>query len=706
MSTLLSRLGRACALHPWRTVAAWVVVLVAALGAAAQLGAAPHDNYDTPGTESTAATAFLRESFPQSAGDEARVVLHRAGAPLEAATVEQVRERTATLDGVSTVSPRWSADGRTALLVVQYSIPVTDFAGTEGVDALRAAAGPATDAGVQVELGGLVAEDAQEGGSSAELIGLAVAAVVLLLAFGSVLAAGLPLLVALFGLGVGSAGITLLAAVTDISTSAPFVAAMVGIGVGIDYALLLLTRFTEHLHEGRAPVDAAADANAEAGTSVVFAGATVLLSLLGLGLSGLPVFTSFGYATGLVVLCVVLTAITLVPALCGAAGHRLLGRAGRRRARAGTTPLSARWAVRVSRRPVAWGLAALTLLLLLAAPALAMRTWPQDAGSGLDSQTTRRAYDLVEAGFGPGANGPLVVAVDLRDGRTERVAQTVTALQSTPGIAQVAPPVLNQAGTAALVQVQPSTSPQDPAAAALIRHLRADVLEPGVMVTGTTAVFADIADKLAVRLWVVISFVVAVSVLALVVVFRSVPIALKAAALNLLSVGAAYGVLTMVFQWGWGATLLGLPHATPVSTWVPILLFTVLFGLSMDYEVFLVSRIRREWLRTGDAAGSVHRGIGATGRVITCAALIMVSVFLAFATDTDLTVKMVGVGMATAIAVDATVVRMVLLPSVMVLLGERAWWLPAWLDSRLPGQRKPLRPAERARSETPTTVPS
>jgi RND superfamily putative drug exporter len=619
-----------------------------------------------------------------------------------AADLTTLSGRLAELDGVSGVGqPQLSADGDTALLAVQYDIPVTDFEGSEGVDALRSATAPLEEAGYQVDLGGQVPENISAPSGTAEAIGILAALVILLLAFGSVVAAGLPLAVALFGLGVGSGAITLMAAFLDVSTIAPTIASMVGIGVGIDYALLLVTRHTEGLRTGLSVRDAAARATATAGLSVVFAGTTVFASLLGLRLAGLSTYATVGYATLLVVLAVMLTAITLVPALAGLAGYRILPKKQRAAAIAGAglvtdlvdtgapTPdepstRTRRWAERVGRKPLPYALVALTGLLVLAAPVLDMRTWPQDAGSQPTSDTTRRAYDRISAEYGEGANGTFVIAVDLAKVPAAGLEGLRAELAGYPGVAAVTPPVVNDAGDAGLLVVQPTTGPQDERTPELLEELRAEVLPDGTMVTGLTAVFSDITDRLADRLWLVVAFVVALSLLLLTAVFRSIVVAVKAAVMNLLSVAAAYGVMVAIFQWGWGTGLLGLPHAVPVSSWVPILMFTILFGLSMDYEVFLLSRIREDWLATGDPHGSVVRGLAATGRVITSAAAIMIAVFVGFALDPNVTVKMMGVGMAVAVLIDATVVRLVLVPATMALLGRANWYLPRWLDRVLP----------------------
>ncbi|HEU4492489.1 MAG TPA: MMPL family transporter [Jiangellales bacterium] len=686
MNRLLYRVGAASAARPWRTVAAWLAVLVAAVAVSAVFGGQPSDDYEVPGTASQRGSDLLLERFPEMSGADARVVFHdEGGAALDPVLLADVAEKLADLPSVSLVSPpRLSEDGDTALVSVRYDVPVTDFEGTEGVDALREATAPATEAGLAVAFGGQVPENVMEMDGTAELIGIVVALGVLVLAFGSVVAAGLPLAIAFVGLGIGTAGIALLAAVYDVSTTAPTVATMVGLGVGIDYALLLVTRHVEGLRQGLPVREAAARATASAGQSVVFAGATVLLSLMGLQFAGLPVYESFGYATGIVVATVVVTSVTLVPALCAIAGHRLLGRRGRRAVRPERTSWTAAWAARVGRRPLPWALAALAVLLAFAAPVLDMRTWPSSAGSQPEESTVRQAYDITQAEFGPGANGPLLVAVDLERTGVDALPAISADLVAHPGVGLVSPPMVSDDGTAAVITAEPTTGPSDDRSADLVDALRADVLPDGAEITGLTAVFSDISDLLAERLWLVLGIVVAASVLLLTVVFRSPVVALKAAIMNLLSIAAAYGVVTAVFQWGWGAEQLGLPHAVPVSSWLPILMFTVLFGLSMDYEVFLLSRIREEWLASGDSRESVVRGLAATGRVITCAALIMVAVFSGFALDSDVTVKMMGVGMATAVAIDATLVRMVLVPATMALLGRANWWLPGWLDRVLP----------------------
>jgi RND superfamily putative drug exporter len=377
--------------------------------------------------------------------------------------------------------------------------------------------------------------------------------------------------------------------------------------------------------------------------------------------------------------------VTLVPALCGLAGRRLMPRAERRGATKQSGPsVTARWADKVGRRPLAWAMAAALVMLTLAAPTLTMRTWPQDASTQSQDATTRQAYDLVAEEFGAGANASYLVVAERSKLSNSELNRLTTEVVDFPGVSSVGPVQPSANGALATFEIQPDFGPADERTGDLVSALREDVLPEGAELTGQTPFFSDIADLLADRLWLVIGFVVAVSVVLLAMMFRSVVVPIKAALMNVLSIGAAYGVVTVVFQWGWGAELLGLDHSVPVSSWLPILMFAILFGLSMDYEVFLLSRIREDWQATGDARASVVRGLASTGRVISAAAAIMVAVFLGFATEADVVVKMLGFGMAVAIFLDATVVRMVLVPATMALLGNRNWWLPTWLDRILP----------------------
>jgi len=702
MSRLLYRLGHLAAAHPWRTVSAWLAAAAAIIGLSVAVGGTPQDDYDVEGARAQVGIEMLRDHLPGAGNASARVVVHdRDGDVPGQQVLDRLSDRLEAMPHVVAVTPpQLSADRDTAILTVSYDVPVTDPDLMGNMEPLEQAVAPAQGSGLQVELGGEVPESAAAPmKGQGEVIGIIAALLILVLAFGSVVSAGLPIAVALGGLVVGSAGVTLLAATMDVSTAAPMVASMVGLGVGIDYALLLVTRHVEYLRAGHSVADAAGRAAATAGRSVVFASSTVLVSLMGLRLAGLPVYSSFGFATAIAVVSVMAAALTLVPALCAFAGLRLLPRRVRKAWASTRVPLTARWAARVGRRPLPWAIGATVLMLGLAVPALDMRTWPQDPSSQSTELTTRRAYDLVSAEYGAGANGPLTVVADRTAVSDEALSGVARALDARADIVGVTPAVTSPDGAIAVFDAIPAYGSTDERTGELVADVRAG-LPDGVELTGGTAFFSDISDMLAGRLWVVIAFVVAVSVLLLAMVFRSVVIPVKAALMNLLSIAAAYGVMVAVFQWGWGTELLGLDHPLAVSSWVPILMFAILFGLSMDYEVFLLSRIREDWERTGDAQGSVVRGLSATGRVISAAAAIMVAVFLGFATEVDVVVKMLGVGMAAAILLDATVVRMVLVPATMSLLGRWNWWVPAWLDRVLPTVR-----AEVSDEDLPTALP-
>ena len=690
MSRVLHRLGGFAARHPWRVIGAWLAAAVVVLGLAGSVGGTLNDDYVIPGTSSQRATDLLSDKFPAFAGADARVVVHTEQGTLDRSALDTAQQRLSdTVDHVSQVAPAVvSQDGATAVITVQYDVPVTDFKDDSGMVQLEDAAANLTERGYQVELGGQMPENIASPGGTAELVGIGIALLILFLAFGSFVAAGLPIGVALVGLGIGSGGVTLLAALTDVTTIAPTLASMIGIGVGVDYALFIVTRHRDALARGLSVPDAAAEATATAGQSVLFAGGTVLLALSGLLFTGVPNFRAMGYAPGLVVLLIVAASVTLLPALLGLAGMRVYSRKARRTAHleaaASHSPTAARWAHAVASRPVAWMVGSTVLLLALAAPALGMKLGNADAGNEAESTTIRQAYDLVADGFGPWANAPLLVALDVdKVGGTAGIDALTDELAATRGVGAVSPAQLSPDGSAAVVTVTPTHGPQDDATIALLDRIRAELPE-GAELGGFTPGMTDFTDRLSANLWKIVAVVLAASFVLMVLAFRSIVVPVKAALVNLLSIGAAYGVITMAFQTDRGAHLLGLPDSVPIAPYVPVLMFAILFGLSMDYEVFLLSRVREEYLRTGDSKGSVVAGLSSTARVITSAALIMVAVFLGFALDPGVAIKMIGIGLATAIAVDATVVRLVLVPATMALLGARNWYLPAWLDRVLP----------------------
>ncbi len=711
MSSFLHRLGSWCAAHPWRAIGAWVLAAVVIGGLAA--GAKGYsDNFSIPGTESQQATDLLQERFPTQAGASAQVVLRADGSltdPANATAINDSLAAVAELPGVTAViSPTEpgangvSARGDIGFAVVNYSKQGNDI--TEADFArLEAAMDPARDAGMQVEFGGEVARAAErpELGSS-EVFGLIAAMVVLLLAFGSVVAMGVPIGTALVGLLTGLSLVTVLTNVFDISSISTTIATMIGLGVGIDYALFIVTRHREQLTTGMSVTESAGHANATAGMAVVFAGTTVVIAICGLAVAGIPMVTTMGFASAVVVAVSVVAAVTLLPALLGLTGTKInslrLPWVKRKQVEAEMHPerirtgMWARWATHVAERPWRYLAASLFVLLALAAPALSMRLGQTDAGTLSTESTQRRAYDLLADGFGKGFNGPLLLVAELPSGSDAAALDAVIAdVASDPDVAVVTPPRLNPAGDTAVVRVLPKSSPQDASTSDLVSRLRADVIpaatadtEATVYVGGSTAAFIDISDRIASRLPWFIGAVVALSFLLLMVVFRSILVPLKAAVMNILSIGAAYGVIVAIFQWGWGRSLFGVEQSLPIVSFIPMMMFAILFGLSMDYEVFLLSRVREEWLRTGDARASVPNGLAATARVITSAALIMICVFLSFVLVDEPTVKMMGIGLATAVFVDATIIRMVLVPATMELLGDANWWLPGWLDRLLP----------------------
>jgi RND superfamily putative drug exporter len=547
---------------------------------------------------------------------------------------------------------------------------------------------------VRIELGGGVIRNVQ-GGTSPEFAGLLAAAIVLIITFGSVVAAGLPLLTALFGLGISIGLIGLLALVVDVPEWAPAVAGLMGIGVGIDYSLLVLTRFRAGLAAGRARREAITEAITTAGRSVLIAGVTVVVSLLGLFLMGVSYLRGVALSAGLAVVVVMAAAVTLLPALLAFAGERVnrlaipglawtLGPPG-------PDAPAARWSRFVQRRPWPAAIIGTAVLLALAAPVLGLRLGFPDAGNDQRDTTTRQAYDLIERGFGPGANGPLLVAVDLpRRDATQALPRLVGRLRADPGVAFVAPPRANQSGNAALVAVLPSGSPQSPDTEDLVHRLRDDVLPEALAGSGATAhlggvtpSFVDQSEWVTDRLPLFIAGIAVIAALLLLFAFHAPLIALKAGVMNLLSISAAYGVVALAAEGGSFGQLFGIDTETPVPPFIPVMMFAILFGLSMDYEVFILSRVREEYLRHGDTSRAVADGLAQTARVITAAGAIMV-VFLAFLLSPEVFLKPLGLGMATAIFVDATIVRMVLVPSVMQLLGRRNWWIPGWLERVLP----------------------
>jgi putative drug exporter of the RND superfamily len=703
MSRLLYRIGHFSGRHPWRILIAWILIAVSAVLLNGSIGGQPDETFRLPGAESQRAADAIEERFPQETLYTSNIILHsetgltaptaRAAVAEAIARLERGPHVTAVSDPYDPRGPTLSEDGKTAFATIAYDTKTIELAEFDAAD--KAVAG-VRDAGIQVEYDGELGYAKGDAEPGSEKIGIMVAVVVLAVAFGSLVAMSLPILVALVGILIGISGIGLLSGVLAMPEIATIVATMLGLGVGIDYALFILARHRQNLDEGMSVPDAIGRANATAGLSVLFAGVTVVVAIAGLQVSGIPMMTMMGWASALMVLITMFAAVTLLPALLGVAGRKVNSlRVPFIKPKPAYNPRSksGRWAAKVVAKPVRFGLVAAVVLGVLAAPVFAMRLGFADAGNDGPSTTTRQAYDLVADAYGPGVNGPISVLVELDGSKDDAgtLAALTTALEDDPGVASVDDPTISPKEDLAVLTVTPTTAPQDAKTDQLVERLRSDLLpetlgdrQSDATLTGGTAIMSDISDRLQQRMPWFLGAVIGLAFVALLIVFRSVLVPLKAALLNVLSVGAAYGVLVAVFQWGWGASLIGVHETVPIMPLAPMLMFAILFGLSMDYEVFLLSRVREQYLKHRDPKRAVVEGTASTARVITSAALIMISVFGAFILGSDVTTKMFGVGLSVAVLLDVTLVRMVLVPAAMSLLGHRAWWLPAWLDRILP----------------------
>ncbi|WP_306188204.1 MMPL family transporter [Streptomyces sp. MK5] len=706
----MAALARWCLRHRLAVVLLWLLALGGVTVASAVTGPAYSNDYEVPGTESGRATQLLREGFPGLGGDSDTVVWHTTPGNVRASDVEQTMTRTldriATLPGVASVtSPykgqgadRISRDGHTAYATVTFDHPAQDIPASEAQAVVSAAKAAQTD-GLQVELGGSAIGGTQSsGGHLAEAAGVAVAAVVLLLAFGSLAASLLPIATALVSVGTAYAAIELLGHAMTVAAFAPMLGMLIGLGVGIDYALFIVTRHRRGLKRGLDVEQAAANAVATTGRAVVFAGATVCIALLGMFILRLGFLDGVAVAAASTVVLTVAASVTLLPALLSFIGPRALSRRERRRlAEHGPEPelptgFAARWSAFVERHPKLLGALALAVITVLALPTLTLHLGTSDQGNDPASSTTRKAYDLVAEGFGPGVNGPLTLVTRV-DGADDKLAldNLDTALRSTEGVAAVTPVTYDTGGSTAYLTVVPDSAPQSQRTSDLVDRLRTEVLpraETGtaldVQVGGVTAGYDDFAGVIVGRLPLFVGVVVGLGCVLLLLAFRSVGIPLKAAAMNVAAVAAAFGVVVAIFQWGWGSEFLGLGRAGPIEPFLPVIMVSVLFGLSMDYQVFLVSRMYEEWLETGDNRRAVRVGLAETSRVINSAAVIMISVFLAFVLGGDRVIAMFGIGLAAAVALDAFVLRTLLVPALMHLLGRANWWLPRRLDRVLP----------------------
>ncbi|MFJ8085969.1 MMPL family transporter [Streptomyces sp. NPDC096205] len=706
----MAALARWCVRHRLVTVLLWLLAFGGVSAAATVAGTAYSNNYEVPGTESGRATQLLGDGFQGLGGDSDTVVWHTESGSVRAADVEQTMTRTLNqlgeLPGVASVtSPygghgadRISEDGHTAYATVTFEQSTENLDAAQVKAVVETAKGAETD-GLQVELGGnAIALTESSGGHLAEIVGVVVAAAVLFLAFGSLAASLLPIATALIGVGTAYAGIALLGHAMTVADFAPMLGMLIGLGVGIDYALFVVTRHRRGLKRGLSVTEAATTAVATTGRAVVFAGATVCIALLGMLILRLSFLNGVAIAASLTVVLTVAASVTLLPALLKLIGMRALSRRERRRlAEHGPEPeiptgFAARWSAFVERHPKKLGALALVVMTLLALPALSLRLGTSDQGNNPEPSTTRQAYDLLADGFGPGVNGPLTLVGKVH-GADDRLAldNLDATLRSTDGVAAVTPVSYNSGGDTAYLTVVPESSPQSPQTSELVDRLRTEVLpraESGTSldlhVGGVTAGYDDFADVIVGKLPLFVGVVIGLGCVLLLLAFRSIGIPLKAAVMNVAAVAAAFGVVVTIFQWGWGSELLGLGRAGPIEPFLPVIMVSVLFGLSMDYQVFLVSRMYEEWLETGDNRRAVRVGLAETSRVINSAAVIMISVFLAFVLSGDRVIAMFGIALAAAVALDAFVLRTLLVPALMHLLGGANWWLPRWLDRRLP----------------------
>jgi RND superfamily putative drug exporter len=698
----VTRMARWCVRHRGRTLLAWIVALVAVGAVSSAVGTRAATDFSLGATESQRAQDVLGRDFPARAGDVDQIVFRARTGRI---TDSDVRSRIAPalaqiarLRHVASVTSPYgpggtdaiSRDGRTAFATVTFDEQAADLP-KAAVERVISTADEARSPDVQVELGGAAIEETSTTSlGAATAIGLAAAIVVLLLAFGSVLAAGLPVVTALLGLGTAFGVIALASHAIKMPNFSTELAAMIGLGVGIDYSLFIVTRFRQSRRDGEDVGSATTVAMDTAGRAVLFAGSTVIIALLGMVVLGLSFLDGLAIAAALAVLLTMLASLTLLPALLSRVGPRV-GRVRHGRAAPGRAGLWGRWARVVQRHPWAATVAGIAIMLAIATPALSIRMGFSDAANDPASSTTRQAYDLLAEGFGPGFNGPLSVVVELpRANDATALGRVSDALQGTPDVAGVTAPALSRNGRTAVYQVFPRSAPQASATTGLVNALRANVIPPvanqtdaTVLVGGVTASAIDFTHVLSAKLPLFIAVVVALAALLLLVVFRSFVIPVQAAVMNLLSIGAALGVTVAVFQNGWLGGLVGVEQG-PIEPWLPVILFAIVFGLSMDYEVFLVSRIHEEWIRRRDPSQAITEGLAATGRVITAAATIMICVFVAFVLGPERQIKLFGLSLASAVFLDAFVVRSLLLPAVLELLGRRTWAFPDGLGRRLP----------------------
>ena len=698
MSAFLARIARALTHHWKRSLVGAIVVLVGLGAMAGAFGGMPAEDFEVPGADSQRALELFSDHVPALAGGEASLVFSaESGAITDAAnrrTITAALDEVAALPKVAQVGDPFaqvSPDGRVALTDVRYTEAAFDLDPAEARTLESTLQDALAGTGVQMEMRGDVADLASEQDVPVgELLGVALAIVLLTLLFRSLAAMAATLIGALIGVAVGQIVLQILAQPLGLPEFATTIAVMLGLGAGIDYALLVIARYREQVMAGDTPAEASAKAAATSGASVVAAGLIVMVAIAGLLSVGIPMIGKMGVGAAIGVAAVVVSSLTVLPIMVGALARWLRPKKAEH---VQPSPAFSRWAEGITKRP--WAAIALggAIMLALAVPVTGMHLGQPDDGNQPTSKTQRQAYDTVSAAFGPGANGPFLIAVRTPDGTGDRadLDTLVAELRGTDGVASVSPAMPSEDGAMATISLIPDTSPQDQATSDLVNHLRDDVI-PGATagtglqayVGGATATFLDFSAKVASRLPVFIALVVGLSVLLLMAAFRSVWIPLVSAVLNVLSVLAAYGLVTLVFQEGVGAGLLGVDAGVPVISFIPVMLFAILFGLSMDYNVFLLSRIREAHQAGDSPRDAVIHGVSRIGKIVLFAGLIMASVFLAFAAMPDVTAKMMGLGLGLAILLDVVVVRLLIVPGVVTLLGERAWWMPRWLDRVLP----------------------
>jgi RND superfamily putative drug exporter len=693
--------------HRKTVIALWIAALIVIGMTSGAVGADFTEEFKLPASDSKEAFDLLEAKFPEQSGETSQIV-YQADSGVESTAVKKKMEgvfaQIEKFPHVSEVASPYekggaasvSDDGKIAYATIQFDVANDKLDKEKTREIIAIAKGAAGD-GLDIQLGGNPVQEAeQEEGDSSFLIGLMAAVIILLLTFGTVVAMGLPIITALFALGVGLSLVTLGTHVFNTANFAIILAAMIGLGVGIDYALFILTRFLNGLDEGLEPQPAAVKAVDTAGRAVLFAGITVIISLMGMFLLGLNFLYGVAAAAALAVLFTMIAALTLLPALLTMVGRRIdrlrIPGLGKRSTSTNEGGRWFRWSREIQRRP--WRAAILSggLLLILCIPTLSLRLGTNDAGTEPPEKTTRKAYDLLGEGFGPGFNGPFVMVAALPSkGDDEGLVQLSKALEDEQGVAAVTSVTLNKQENTGVFQLYPTTSPQSVETTDLLDHIRDDVIPPieattgaQLHVGGVNAVFEDFGEAISEKLPLFIGVVVLLSALLLMIVFRSLLVPLKAVVMNLLSIGASFGLVVAVFQWGWGASLIGVDNTGPIISFLPIFLFSIVFGLSMDYEVFLMSRIHEEWEHKRDPTEAVTRGLALTGRVITAAAAIMITVFASFMLGEERIIKLFGLGLASAVLIDALIIRTILVPAIMQIFGRKAWWFPNWLNRIVP----------------------